>query len=81
LQTKILSKIGADKLLHLFAGGWIACLATNWYYALLIAFIVLFPVAFWCTLLFATPKNDNKPPILNGLFKISVRMKAAEPAL
>lgn len=40
LQTKILSKIGTDKFLHLFAGGWMSCLATNWYYALVIAFIV-----------------------------------------
>lgn len=37
LQMKILNKIGIDRVLHFAFGGWIACLATTWYWAILIA--------------------------------------------
>lgn len=40
LQQTITNKIGVDKILHFAFGGWLACLAPNWYYALLIGFIV-----------------------------------------
>lgn len=36
LQQKITDKVGVDKLLHFAFGGWVACLAPNWYIALLI---------------------------------------------
>lgn len=40
IQQIITDKIGVDKLLHFAFGGWLACLATTWYYALLIGFIL-----------------------------------------
>lgn len=42
LQMTIIKKIGIDNVLHFLAGGWIACLAPSWYYALLIGFIIGF---------------------------------------
>lgn len=38
LQDWLLRKVGWDKLLHFAGFGWLACLASTWYYALLIAF-------------------------------------------
>lgn len=40
LQITILNKIGIDNILHFLTGGWIACLAPTWYYALLIGFVL-----------------------------------------
>lgn len=40
LQTIIQKKVGIDNMLHFLAGGWIACLAPTWYYALLIGFTI-----------------------------------------
>lgn len=36
----ILNKIGIDRVLHFAFGGWIACLATTWYWAIFIAFYI-----------------------------------------
>lgn len=36
LQQIITDKVGIDKILHFVFGGWIACLASNWYIAILI---------------------------------------------
>lgn len=40
IQNKITEKVGVDKLLHFAFGGWIACLAPIWYYALLIGLFI-----------------------------------------
>lgn len=40
LQIIIQNKIGIDNILHFLAGGWAACLAPTWYYALLIGFSI-----------------------------------------
>ena len=40
LQQLITEKVGVDKLLHFALGGWIACLAPNWYTALLIGLLI-----------------------------------------
>lgn len=42
LQMTIIKKIGIDNILHFLAGGWLACLAPTWYYALLIGFSIGF---------------------------------------
>lgn len=36
LQQRITDRIGIDRLLHFAFGGWMACLAPTWHYALLI---------------------------------------------
>lgn len=40
LQNKIINKVGIDRILHFAFGGWLACLAPSWYYALLIVFTI-----------------------------------------
>ncbi len=40
LQIIVQEKIGLDNILHFLAGGWIACLAPVWYYALLIGLLI-----------------------------------------
>lgn len=40
IQNIILKKVGTDRLLHFAFGGWLACLAPNWYYALLVGLLV-----------------------------------------
>lgn len=40
IQNIITSKLGVDKLLHFAFGGWIACIAPNWYIALLIGLLI-----------------------------------------
>lgn len=40
LQTKILNKVGIDRMLHFAFGGWIACAAPTWFYALLVGFCI-----------------------------------------
>lgn len=40
LQQIITNKVGIDRLLHFAFGGWIACLAPNWYYAILVGFCI-----------------------------------------
>lgn len=40
LQNSIINRIGVDKILHLSLGGWIACLAPVWYWALLIGLLI-----------------------------------------
>lgn len=40
IQQIIIDKIGIDKLLHFAFGGWLACFATTWFYALLIGFCI-----------------------------------------
>lgn len=40
IQQKITNKVGVDKLLHFAFGGWIACLAPNWYIALFIGLLI-----------------------------------------
>ena len=40
IQQKIIEKVGIDRLLHFAFGGWVACIASEWYYALLIGFII-----------------------------------------
>jgi len=42
LQNLIIKKVGADKLLHFFAGGWIAAFAADWWMAVLIAVFIGF---------------------------------------
>ncbi|MDR0295168.1 MAG: hypothetical protein LBH91_03120 [Prevotellaceae bacterium] len=42
LQDLIIKKVGVDKLLHFFAGGWIAAFAPNWWIAILIAVFIGF---------------------------------------
>lgn len=40
IQNKITDLVGIDRLLHFAFGGWVACLAPTWYYALLIGFAI-----------------------------------------
>lgn len=40
LQNIITTKVGIDRLLHFAFGGWLACLAPNWYVALLIGLLI-----------------------------------------
>lgn len=40
LQNSIINKVGIDKILHFLAGGWLACIAPNWFYALLIGLMI-----------------------------------------
>ncbi|HML64633.1 MAG TPA: hypothetical protein PKC55_07380 [Dysgonomonas sp.] len=40
LQITILNKVGIDNVLHFLAGGWIACIAPTWFYALMIGFCI-----------------------------------------
>lgn len=40
MQQWMIKKIGIDRLLHFAFGGWLACLAPNWYIALLIGFVI-----------------------------------------
>ena len=41
LQTRILEKVGIDRILHFLAGGWLAAFATQkmWWAAILIAVV------------------------------------------
>lgn len=40
LQLRIFKMIGNDNILHFGYGGWLACLAPTWYWALVIAFTI-----------------------------------------
>lgn len=40
IQTKITKVFGEDKIMHFLAGGWLACIATEWHYAMLIGFFI-----------------------------------------
>jgi hypothetical protein len=40
IQKIIMNKIGIDRLLHFAFGGWLACLAPMWFYALIIGFCI-----------------------------------------
>lgn len=40
IQKKITELCGEDKIMHFLAGGWIASIAPEWYYALLIGFFI-----------------------------------------
>lgn len=40
IQRIITDKVGEDKLLHFAFGGWLACMATEWYMALVLGFVI-----------------------------------------
>lgn len=40
IQRKLTELCGEDKIMHFLAGGWITCIASEWYYALLMGFFI-----------------------------------------
>lgn len=42
IQKIITEKFGIDRLLHFACGGWLACLGSTWYYAILIGVFIGF---------------------------------------
>lgn len=40
IQQELINKVGVDRLLHFTFGGWLACIAPTWFYALIIGFLI-----------------------------------------
>lgn len=42
IQELLLKRFGYDKIAHFLGGGWVACFAPSWYWAIIIAIIIGF---------------------------------------